>query len=150
MRISDWSSDVCSSDLNRVGLLVETHSWKEYPVRVKITRDTVVALLAQTAAHGGDWLDDAHAADERAAQLGGKPVPLSWKATGKVRTVDFLGYAYTRTPSEVSGALMTRYDETTPQLWQLPLRHELVPPPSHSAPRGRSLLPPPPPASGRG
>src|SRR3546814_7440391 len=50
---------------NRFGLLVETHSWKEYPVRVKITRDTVVALLAQTAAHGGDWLDDAHAADER-------------------------------------------------------------------------------------
>src|SRR3546814_3800631 len=41
---------------NRFGLLVETHSWKEYPVRVKITRDTVVALLAQTAAHGGDWL----------------------------------------------------------------------------------------------
>src|SRR3546814_13012995 len=79
--------------------------------RGKITRDTVVALLEQAAAHGGDWLDDAHAADERAAQLGGKPVPLSWKSTGKVRTVDFLGYAYTRTPSEVSGALMTRYDE---------------------------------------
>src|SRR3546814_5528053 len=64
---------------NRFGLLVETHSWKEYPVRVKITRDTVVALLEQAAAPGGDWLDDAHAADERAAQLGGKPVPLSWK-----------------------------------------------------------------------
>lgn len=126
---------------NRFGLLVETHSWKEYPVRVEITRDTIVALLGQMAEHGHEWLEDAHAADERAAQLGGKPVPLSWKATDKVRTVDFLGYAYTRTPSEVSGALMTRYDETTPQLWKLPLRDEIVPELSIAAPEGGYLVP---------
>ena len=126
---------------NRFGLLVETHSWKEYPVRVKITRDTVVALLEQAATHGRDWLADARAADERAALLGGKPVPLSWKATDKVRTVDFLGYAYTRTPSEVSGALMTHYDEGTPQLWKLPLRDEIVPGRSIVAPKGGYLVP---------
>src|SRR5690606_24496088 len=126
---------------NRFALLVETHSWKEYPVRVKITRDTVVSLLEQVAGHGREWLADAHAADERAARLGGKPVPLSWKATDKVRTVDFLGYAYTRTPSEVSGALMTHYDETTPQLWKLPLRDEIVPDLSIVAPKGGYLVP---------
>src|SRR5690606_21594953 len=126
---------------NRFALLVETHSWKEYPVRVKITRDTVVALLEQTAAHGGDWLAEAHAADQRATRLGGTPVPLSWKATDAVRTVDFLGYAYTRTPSEVSGALMTHYDETTPQLWKLPLRDEIVPDLGIVAPKGGYLVP---------
>src|SRR3546814_14562498 len=111
------------------------HWWREGPVGWKVSREPVCALLARTAADGGDWLEEAHAAGERAAQLGGKPVPLSWKATEKVRTVDFLGYAYTRTPSEVSGALMTRYDETTPQLWKLPLRDEIVPRLSIVAPR---------------
>lgn len=126
---------------NRFGMLVETHSWKEYPVRVKITRDTIVALLEQTAAHGSDWLADARAADARAAKLGGTAVPLDWKATGKVRTVDFLGYAYTRTPSDISGALMTRYDEATPQLWKLPLRDEIVPGRSIVAPKAGYLVP---------
>ncbi len=126
---------------NRFGLLVETHSWKTYPVRVKVTRDTIVALLEQTALHGGEWLRTAHEADARAAKLGGKPVPLDWKATDKVRTVDFLGYAYTRTPSDVSGAPMTHYDEGTPQVWKLPLRDEIVPGRSIVAPEGGYLVP---------
>lgn len=126
---------------NRFGILVETHSWKEYPVRVKITHDTIIALLDQTAKHGSDWLDTAHAADMRAERLGGKPVPLDYTTTDHVRTVDFLGYAYTRTPSDISGALMTHYDEDTPQLWKLPLRDEIVPGRSIVAPKGGYLVP---------
>lgn len=126
---------------NRFGILVETHSWKEYPVRVKITHDTIIALLEQTAKHGRDWLGVAHAADARAEKLGGKPVPLDYTTTDHVRTVDFLGYAYKRTPSDISGALMTHYDEDTPQLWKLPLRDEIVPGRSIVAPRGGYLVP---------
>lgn len=126
---------------NRFGILVETHSWKTYPVRVKITHETIIALLQQTARHGREWLQTAHDADARAGKLGGKPVPLDWTATDKVRTVDFLGYAYTRTPSDISGALMTHYDEDTPQLWKLPLRDEIVPGRSVTAPRGGYLVP---------
>jgi murein tripeptide amidase MpaA len=126
---------------NRFGLLVETHSWKEYPVRVKITRDTIVALLAQTALHGRAWLRTAHAADARAAKLGGTPVALDYTVTDRVRTVEFLGYAYTRTPSDISGALMTHYEEDTPQLWKLPLRDQIVPGRSVVAPKGGYLVP---------
>lgn len=126
---------------NRFGLLVETHSWKEYPVRVKITHDTIIALLDQMAKHGRDWLGIAHAADARAEKLGGKPVALDYTTTDRVRTVDFLGYAYTRTPSDVSGVLMTHYDEDTPQLWKLPLRDEIVPGRSIVAPKGGYLVP---------
>src|SRR3546814_8938142 len=36
---------------------------------------------------------------------------------------------------------MTRYDETTPQLWKLPLRDEIVPRLSIVAPRGGYLVP---------
>lgn len=127
---------------NRLAMLVETHSWKDYPTRVRITRNTVVAVLELAAKHGADWRRVAQAADLRAQRLGGQPVPLTWTASDKVRTVDFRGYAYTRTPSEVSGASMTRYDDTKPQIWKLPLRDEIVPGVSVAAPRGGYFVAP--------
>jgi hypothetical protein len=126
---------------NRFGMLVETHSWKDYPTRVRITRNAIVALLDLVAANGRQWLATAHAADERARHLAGTRVPLDWKATAKVRTIDFQGYAYTRTPSEVSGALMTRYDETKPETWHVPLRDEVVPDHVAIAPGAGYLVP---------
>jgi hypothetical protein len=115
------------SQRNRLGMLVETHSWKDYPTRVRITHDTVLAAAELIAAHGSEWLQREHEADARAAKLGGQQVALDYKATDKARTIAYLGYAYTRTPSEISGALMTHYDENTPQVWNVPLRDEIVP-----------------------
>ncbi len=126
---------------NRLGMLVETHSWKTYPERVKATHDTILASLDLVARHGRDWLREAHAADRRAGQLGGVAVPLDFKATDDARTIEFRGYAYTRTPSEVSGALMTRYDESTPQVWKVPLYDRIVPDHVATAPRGGYLVP---------
>ncbi|WP_394004909.1 M14 family metallopeptidase [Luteimonas sp. WGS1318] len=126
---------------NRLAMLVETHSWKEYPVRVQITRNTIVSVLEHIARQGREWVGVAREADRRAAALGGQSVPLDYTTTDAARIVDFRGYAYTRTPSEVSGALMTRYDETTPQLWRVPLRDEIVPARSATLPRGGYLVP---------
>ncbi|MCD9007914.1 M14 family metallopeptidase [Luteimonas sp. XNQY3] len=126
---------------NRLGMLVETHSWKEYPVRVRITRNTVISVVEQIARHGRDWMRIAREADARAAALGGTRAPLAWKATDASHTVDFRGYAYTRTPSEVSGALMTRYDDTTPQLWRVPMRDTLLPSVEVALPRAGYLVP---------
>ena len=112
---------------NRLAMLVETHAWKDYPTRVRITRNTMVSVLSQVARHGARWQQAVSAADARAAQLGAATVPLSYKATDKARMIDFRGYAYTRTPSDVSGQLMTRYDDTRPQIWTVPLRDEIVP-----------------------
>lgn len=126
---------------NRLGMLVETHSWRDYPHRVKVTRNTILGVLDQIAQHGAQWRAQALAADERARKLAGQTVPLDWKTTDNVRTIDFRGYAYTRTPSEVSGALMTRYDETTPQVWHLPMRDEIVPGHVVAAPKAGYLVP---------
>jgi hypothetical protein len=126
---------------NRFGMLVETHSWKDYPTRVRITRNTVVSVLEQVARHGASWLKVQHEADARAARLGGTSVALDWKATDRVTTVDFRGYAYTRTPSDVSGGLMTTYDEKTPQVWKLPVKLEVVPNTTVAAPRGGYVVP---------
>ena len=126
---------------NRIGILVETHSWRTYPERVRSTYNTVLDALELVATNGTRWLQLARDADARAAALGGQSIPLDYKATDKVRTIDFLGYEYTRTPSEVSGALMTRYDESKPQVWKLPLRDEIVPGNSIVAPKGGYLVP---------
>jgi hypothetical protein len=127
---------------NRLAMLVETHAWKDYPTRVRITRNTVIAVLELAASHGADWRRIAQAADLRAQKLGGQPVTLTWKASDKMRTIDFRGYAYTRTPSDVSGALMTRYDDTKPQIWSVPMRDEMVPGLTVAAPKGGYFVSP--------
>lgn len=126
---------------NRLAMLVETHSWKPYPVRVRITRNTVLAVLEQVAREGGRWRELAHAADGRAARLAGTQVPLEYRAGERVRTLEFRGYAYTRTPSDVSGAPMTRYDENTPQIWRVPMRDDVQPARLVAAPRAGYLVP---------
>ena len=126
---------------NRLAILVETHSWRTYPERVKATYNTVLDALELVADNGPRWLRLARDADERATKIGGQSIPIDYKATDKVRTIDFLGYAYTRTHSEISGGTMTRYDETTPQLWKIPFRDEIVPAVSIIAPKGGYLVP---------
>ncbi len=126
---------------NRFGMLVETHSWKDYPTRVRITRNAIVSVLQQAARHGSQWRADALAADQRATRLAGTTEPLSFAAGPDARTVAFRGYAYTRTPSPISGALMTRYDESKPQVWKVPLRDQIKPDAVVDAPRGGYLVP---------
>ena len=126
---------------NRFGMLVETHSWKDYPTRVRITRNAIVALLDLVATHGAQWLRTAHEADARAEKLAGTQVPLDWKVGDRVRTIDFQGYAYTRTPSDISGALMTHYDESKPETWHLPMRDDIQPDHVATAPGAGYLVP---------
>lgn len=126
---------------NRLGMLVETHSWKDYPTRVRITRNTVLAAAELIARHGRQWQQEVAAADARAAALGGQPVALEYKATAAIRTIPFKGYAYTRTPSDISGALMTRYDENKPEIWNIPLHDEVLPSRVVNAPRAGYLVP---------
>jgi len=126
---------------NRMAMLVETHSWKDYPTRVRITHNTIVSLLNQVATHGASWLKDAHAADARAMTLGGKNVALDYVASDKVRDIDFLGYEYTRTLSDISGALMTRYDESKPQVWHVGLRDDIHPGTQVIAPEAGYIVP---------
>ena len=126
---------------NRFGMLVETHSWKDYPTRVRITENAIDAVLAEVAVHGAAWQRTARAADARAAALGGTPVPVTYQVEERVRTIDFRGYAYTRTPSEISGALMTRYDETRPEIWRVPLKDDVVPDVWVTAPAAGYIVP---------
>src|SRR3546814_19836280 len=58
MRISDWSSDVCSSDLGG-----------PIPVRVYKPAGTVGALPVLVYFHGGGWMTGSIAGSDRAVRL---------------------------------------------------------------------------------
>jgi hypothetical protein len=126
---------------NRLGVLVETHSWRPYAHRVRTTSAVLESLLGQVVARGASWQQAARAADQAGARLAGAPVPLTFQTEAATRSVEFRGYAFTREVSEISGAPWIRYDETRPQIWQVPLRDRIQPRWSPRAPAAGYLVP---------
>jgi Zinc carboxypeptidase len=120
---------------NRFALLVETHSWKDYAARVRVTHNIIMTLADMMSREGAGWRAQAVAADARAQQLGGQTVTLDFDNGPHVTTIDFLGYAYTRKHSDISGAVATYYDATKPTVWHVPLRDTIVPQTTVQAPR---------------
>ena len=127
---------------NRFAVLVETHSWKDYPTRVRVTHDTIVALSDMMTRDGKSWRALTLEADERAMRLGGQDIALSYEDGPHFTTIDFRGYAYTREPSAISGGLVTRYDPTKPQIWRVPLYDTVNPKTIVRVPRGGYVVPP--------
>jgi len=142
---------------NRYTVLVETHSWKDYSTRVRVTRNTILGLAELVVAHGAQWLEETQRADAAGKQFGGKEVTLdyaaSWREPTKekaseasganpdVTMIDFRGYAYEREPSKISGELVTVYDPKTPQIWRVPFRKNTTPSLVVTAPRGGYIVP---------
>ncbi len=141
---------------NRFTVLVETHSWKDYATRVRVTRNTIVGLAELVAAHGGQWREQTRQADAAAARLGGTDIVLDYSSgwregasgvstdtvgAGGARVLDFPGYAYTRNPSPISGAPVTVYDPKTPQVWRVPFRDQVSPSLVVKAPLGGYVVP---------
>lgn len=126
---------------NRFGILLELHSWKTYDLRVKAAADFILALLDAAAKDGAAWAAACAAQDAADSGPDVPDVTLAWAAGGKSRPLEFLGYAYSRTTSSVSGALMTVYDESRPQVWTLPFFDQLKPAASARPPEAGYLVP---------
>jgi murein tripeptide amidase MpaA len=142
---------------NRFTVLVETHSWKPYEQRVRVTRNTIVGLAELAAKHGLAWLEKTQLADAAAVRLEGTPVALDftsgWREPAQAgqevpevdaasaTMIDFRGYAYTRTRSAISGELVTTYDPATPQIWRVPYRSRVQASLAVHAPLGGYLVP---------
>jgi hypothetical protein len=144
---------------NRFGVLVETHAWKDYATRVRVTRNAILALVDLVGRHGREWLDRVRRADEAGGAAGGRDFVLdhasAWRestsqsaaagpedSSAGVTMMDFRGYAYTRRFSDVSGGWWTTYDPKTPQIWRVPFRKDTAPSLVVRAPRRGYLVPP--------
>jgi hypothetical protein len=125
---------------NRLGVLVETHSWKDYATRVRATRDVVANLIAEVAAHGAEWQKLAHAAD--AVALTERTIVLAThEDRTRPRMIEFLGYAFKRVQSAISGQFKVTYDPTKPTVWKVPFYDKLLPTVSVTTPRAGYLVP---------
>jgi hypothetical protein len=126
----------------RIGVLIETHAWLPYRARVQATVDVVAAFLQRARTDAAAWRTAADETDRLREALPGRRVDLAFvNDPASTRTIDFLGYAYTRVPSEVSGALWTRYDDTKPVVWKIPLVAGVKPSASVTAPAAYAVLP---------
>jgi murein tripeptide amidase MpaA len=126
----------------RYGVLVETHSWKPYAHRVVTTRHVLEGLLRLTARDGQALLSAVKATDTEATSGKVREVVLLWDNTEKHRPFAFRGYAYERTPSELTTQPWIRYDDTKPQVWTIPYYEELRPVLTAALPAGGYLVPP--------
>ncbi len=111
---------------HRFGVLVETHAWKDYATRVKATYDVALLLLEQAATHGAAWRKAAQAGEAADLKLAGEELPIAWDSGKAMKTIDFQGYAFTQEDSAVSGKKWVRYDDTTPQIWKVPFRDDVI------------------------
>jgi len=140
---------------NRFTVLVETHSWKDYATRVRVTRNTIIALSELIAEHGSALRNLTREADEAAARLGGAELVLDYSSGWREPTggradevgasgttmIDFPGYAYTREVSPVSGEPVTIYDPHRPEIWHVPFRNQVSPALVVRAPLGGYVVP---------
>lgn len=124
---------------NRLGMLVETHSWKDYATRVRTHHDTVLFSLELAKVNAAEWKKASKELDEQ--NLSGKNVDLSFKHTEKSTIIDFPGYKYTKEKSVVSGEDVIRYDITEKQTWRIPFYEELKPSLSIIAPNEGYFIP---------
>ena len=107
---------------NRFTVLIETHSWKDYATRVRISRHIMVRLIELIHAHGAQRLAKVGQVDAAETRAAATEVPVQYRISNESTIIDFRGFRYARTPSEVSGVLRTSYDPQQPQLWRVPLR----------------------------
>lgn len=125
---------------SRLGLLVETHSWRTFRERAESTYHTLQAVFEMAPREAAGWVVAEAAADRADTALGGSDVPLVWAPTDHKRELAFRGYAYTKSRSEISGAQWIVYDEKTPQIWNVPVFDQLAPRVTVRAPRAGYIV----------
>ena len=121
---------------NRVGMLVETHSWKDYATRVKATRNALESSIVAVAEKGKEWRKIMEDLDKASSQQIGKEEGLSFENTDKQEEINFLGYKYQRQSSDISGGTQISYFPNQPEVWKVPLLTEVVSKVSEKIPAG--------------
>ncbi len=100
---------------NRPGLLIETHVYKPYKLRVRGTYDTLRYFIEETGkAKASLFAVNKQADDDTATRKTSTPFPLVLGVTDKPTEIAFKGLEYKIEDSEISGGKMLVYG-TTPK-----------------------------------
>lgn len=128
---------------NRCALLVETHMLKDYRTRVVATYDLLAQVLACIKKSPGTLRRATAAADaETAAGKLPRPFPLTLQADETRSTpFSFLGFAWTRELSAISGRPWIRYDAAKPVTVTIPFFNDVRPETTVEPPTAGYLVP---------
>ncbi|NYF79495.1 M14 family metallopeptidase [Granulicella arctica] len=99
----------------RPGMLVELHMLKDYRTRVTGNYQILAGLMELVNRDADKLIALNASADAEAKQLGSQPTvpyPLALGWSGQTTPFTFHGYSYTRTLSEISGAMRVNYTHT--------------------------------------
>lgn len=135
-RFSNWYVATRS----RLGVLVETHSWRTYQERERSTYHTLQAIFEEATRSAPAWREAIRAADAADSRLAGSEVTLTWQNGPGNHEISFRGYAYEKRLSELTGGPWLVYDEKTPETWSVPLYDELVPGVTVKVPTGGYIV----------
>ncbi len=135
-RFSNWYMATRS----RLGVLVETHSWRTYRERELSTYHTLQAIFEEATRSAPAWREVTRAADAADAKLPGTEVTLTWQNGPGTHEIPFRGYAYEKRLSDLTGGPWLVYDEKTPETWVVPLYDELLPSISVKVPTGGYIV----------
>ena len=121
---------------NRLAVLVETHSWKDYRARVVTTRDVLAASLASVRRHGPAWRVRVRGLDDDTRASPPAALDLAFAATEETETIEFPAYGYDRAPSPATGGTYLRFHLDRPEAWRVPLRSRMAATTRVELPRG--------------
>lgn len=125
---------------SRIGILVETHSWRTYRERELSTYHALQALFEEATRSAPAWREVMRAADLADSKLGGTEVTMLWKNGEGNHDIAFRGYAYEKRLSDVTGGTWLVYDEKTPEIWKVPLYDEQLPALTVKVPEGGYIV----------
>lgn len=114
--------------INRPTMLVETHVLKPYKLRVETTFSMMLNVMRFCADRPGELIAANQAADRRAGVgIADKEVVVEAGAGRQGKIIRFLGYEYTPYRSEISGAMIPKWDRTKPLSVESTLRETMEP-----------------------
>jgi hypothetical protein len=109
----------------RPGLLLETHMLKDFRTRTRVNEALLREMLVAIGRDPGALKRAvSKAAAERFAP--GSDVPLAFGLSEQTELSMFLGLAYQRVPSELSGGQWTQYDPKKPETMQIPVQRDVI------------------------
>ncbi|MFO7722219.1 MAG: M14 family metallopeptidase [Bacteroidales bacterium] len=113
---------------NRVGILVETHMLKPYHQRVEATLELIIQTMEILNRESSNLRTATLKADRRCSSglLAMEPFPVTYRLSDKSTRVDFLGFSYTVTQSDLTGNDWFIYSDT-PQTFTLDWYHDNIP-----------------------
>jgi len=128
---------------NRIGILIENHSLKDYKTRVSSTYELLHFLCGFLEEQAAMVLDLNRSADfsTASAVFRSQPFPLNFTATKDSIMVDFRGVEYDVEKSDLTGGDWFRYHPDRPVTFKVPYFNQQLPSVTVSIPEGY-IIPP--------